>query len=133
MGGDDVSGVTYGYAQLLTTVAAGGTTDAPPLECVKSRLAKGAHAGDTGFALKEMAPDVHPEAWQLVVGVVRPGGPAAKAGLQVGDIILTTDGHAVSGIASYIYSAITRAPEGTTFTLGLARGASVTITIAHPL
>ena len=65
--------------------------------------------------------------------VIRAGGPAASSGLQVGDEIVSVDGYDVRGSQSYLYRSLIFVPPGTRVTLGLARGANVTITAGKPL
>ncbi len=66
---------------------------------------------------------------RLIVAVVRPGGPAAAAGLQVGDEIVSVDGHDVTGPRTYLHGSLTHALPEATITLGLARGVTVPIVV----
>ncbi|MFY0542107.1 PDZ domain-containing protein [Nannocystis pusilla] len=58
---------------------------------------------------------------------MQPGGPAAHAGLRVGDAIVAVDGHDVTGDHVHRFAALTRVPVGTELRLELARGGSVTL------
>jgi S1-C subfamily serine protease len=62
------------------------------------------------------------------VAVVRPGGPAAAAGLEVGDTFTSIDGQDVTGMNDYLFWTLGRVPEGTTVSLGLARGEKLAVT-----
>ena len=64
----------------------------------------------------------------LVVGFVRPGGPAAAAGLKVGDTIVAVDGHDVRGDKAPRYRTLTGVPVGTAVTLETEGGETVKIT-----
>ncbi|MFY0537280.1 hypothetical protein [Nannocystis pusilla] len=48
--------------------------------------------------------------------------------MQIGDPITSVDGQDVTGANSYLYSGLTDVLEGTTVTLGLANGKSVSVT-----
>jgi C-terminal processing protease CtpA/Prc len=58
---------------------------------------------------------------------VEPDGPAAQAGLLVGDIIIVVDGHDVRGSRSYLYKPLVNVPEGRSIVLKLERGETITI------
>ena len=58
----------------------------------------------------------------VVVTDVWPEGPAAKAGLKTGDVILSVDGRGVDDEGALTYRIATRVP-GETVTLGVRRGA----------
>jgi serine protease Do len=60
---------------------------------------------------------------------IDPLGPAAKSGLEVGDVITSVDGHDVQGENLYVADLL-RAPPGTKLIIGVARGATVSITVA---
>jgi len=107
--------------------------DVGDIELVKERVGPGKEKGDLGFKLKEAEPTIEPEAWRGIVAVVRPGGPAAAAGLAVGDEILTIDGKPVSGTDSYRYVKLTRVLPGTKVEVGLAGDRSITITAGPPV
>ena len=63
--------------------------------------------------------------------VVRKDGPAASAGLQVGDVIVSIDGHDVRAEPS-LYWSLSKVSPGTTVALGLQRGAVARITAGPP-
>ena len=61
---------------------------------------------------------------------MRPGGPAAEAGLAVGATITAVDGHDVRGEKVPYYRALTRVPVGTVVSLETDAGDTVAITAA---
>jgi protocatechuate 3,4-dioxygenase beta subunit len=89
----------------------------------------GARLGDLGFELAPPPDDADPETANPTVAAIRPDGPAAKSGLQVGDTIISVDGNDLRGDPMSYYS-LARVPPGTTVTLGLSRAASIHITAA---
>lgn len=69
----------------------------------------------------------------LAVTNVQTGGPAANAGLEVGDTILSIDGRQVSDLGVETANRLLGpgvVGEGQTVTLGLARGAAIAVTAA---
>ncbi|WP_437509850.1 carboxypeptidase regulatory-like domain-containing protein [Sorangium sp. So ce1099] len=117
-------------AAVLPVEAQPGTvTDVGRVVLPKRRIKPGDEPGNLGFAIKENGgPDVDLNAQTFEVIDVRPRGPAALAGLQVGDVIVSVDGHDVRGKMGYLYRPLTTVPAGTQVTLGLSRGASVAVT-----
>lgn len=103
-----------------------GTVDLGDLEVVLGRLAPGQTSGRIGVALS-MPPEDQPTAGVRIDGVLA-GSPAAAAGVVAGDVLTTIDGHDVRGPRSRLASPLLAVPPGTKLTLGLARGATVTVT-----
>ncbi len=108
------------------------TAELPPIRIAKPRVRPGATAGDRGYTLRKAPDDLGPGQARLLIAVVRPRGPAATAGLHVGDEIVAIDGHDVTGDGAHLHDTMLAAPAGTTLTLTLARGASVTLTLGPP-
>ncbi|WP_437624264.1 carboxypeptidase regulatory-like domain-containing protein [Sorangium sp. So ce1151] len=118
------------YAAVLPVEAQpGAVTDVGRVVLPRRRTKPGDEPGDLGFAIKEVGgPDVDLTAQTFEVSEVRPRGPAALAGLQVGDVVVSVEGHDVRGKMGYLYRPLTTVPAGTQVTLGLSRGGSVSIT-----
>jgi len=62
-----------------------------------------------------------PQAWGAIVSDVQPDGPADRAGLRIGDIILTTDGQGVDNVR-HLGINLYRHAVHTTIALGVMRG-----------
>lgn len=121
----------YHWTQIFLTVpGSGGTVELPPFRIVRTRSTGEGRAGDLGYKLRPGEPGEPPGA--CVVGMVRPGGPAARAGLQVGDEIVSVDGHDVTGAGRYLYDSLAYPKAGTTVRLGLGRGAVLEVTAGAP-
>lgn len=124
----------YNWTTLARTLPAEPKTqDIGAIELIKKRVVDTERPGDLGYALREAEPD---EEWStriLKVGLVRPGGPAAKAGLKVGDVITSVNGHDVRGEQTYRYSGLATVKVEGTLTLGLASGASVKLVAGPPI
>ncbi|KIG14851.1 hypothetical protein DB30_06305 [Enhygromyxa salina] len=106
--------------------------DIGDIEAIARRVERGKQPGELGYTIVEPDPSAAPEDSKIVVALVRPGGPAAAAGLEVGAVIESVDGHAIGGDANR-YRTLSQVPAGATITLGLEQGASVKITAAAPL
>ncbi len=104
----------------------------PPIRMATQKVKNGEAIGDLGYAIKSAAPGAEPSEREFEVALVRPGGAAAAAGLQVGDIIVSIDGQEVTGEQRHLYSSMTRVPVGISLKLGLARGATIEVTSAQP-
>jgi hypothetical protein len=116
------------------SVQAGQALDLPPIRRARRRVKTMRDlGGDLGFTLKEINEAEAGEPIPLVVAVVRPGGPAAAAGLKVKDVITSIDGVDVTGPNDYLFWTLSRVPEATTVAVGLAGGKTVSITAGpHP-
>ncbi|MCA9706596.1 MAG: carboxypeptidase regulatory-like domain-containing protein [Myxococcales bacterium] len=126
----------YGMAWLSRRVPAEPREqDLGRIELVADRLPDGKEPGNLGFKVKEDEPDTQPEDSRKIVAVVDPKGPAATAGLRVGDEILTVDGHDVRGEQSYRYGPLLRVEPGQAVELGVVDGEderTVTIVAGKP-
>jgi membrane-associated protease RseP (regulator of RpoE activity) len=121
-----------GSAMPAVITASGDSVELSPIRLGKRRLARGEVAGDFGYRFKEAEPGADPMLTRLVVATVRPGSPAAAAGLAPGDEIVTIDGQNVTGPDAYLFVNLTSVPAGTTVRFGLASGASLALTAAAP-
>jgi len=118
----------YLWLQVPTQVRGTGTVDLGEIKMPRRRVAAGEVGGDLGFDLKQAPPGQMPDQRVNEVSHVRPGGPAQAAGLKVGDIIQTTDGIDITGGSYYLTWTLWDVPVGTKVALGLASGATVTVT-----
>ena len=118
----------YGWSSMPAQIeASDAVVELPAIRVAKKRVKEGEAMGELGLTLKEDAPGADPMTTKLVVAVVRPGSPAATAGVLAGDEIVSVDGQDVTGPNGYLYGSLTRVLEGTTVTLGLGRGGSVAV------
>jgi len=117
------------YVEIHTSLRlAPPALELPPLRIAKKRTDSAAGPGELGYVLRE--PEAGADRLQArhLVALVRPGGPAAQAGLLVGDVIVAVDGQDVTGGAAYLHSALTRVAPGTVVQLALARGVTLAVT-----
>ncbi len=108
------------------------TVDIGDVGVIKKRIKNGEPSGETGLHFKEQPPDTPPENQEIRVSFIEPDGPAAKTDIKVGDVIVSVDGVDVSGANGMHAWTLMNAPPGTKLVLGLARGASITLTLAPP-
>jgi len=92
------------------------------------------HRGRIGIAVQTITPTISqglelPRDWGVLVGDVTPDGPADKAGVKIGDLVLTLNGRTMRTarqLESYIY----RSPMKGKITLEVQRGSDqLTITV----
>jgi C-terminal processing protease CtpA/Prc len=99
---------------------------------IKRRVKEGEKSGELGLNFEEQPPETPPDKAELKVSFIDPKGPAANSGIKVGDIITSVDGVDVTG-ANHMHAwTLINAPPGTKLSLGLARGATVSVTLAAP-
>jgi protocatechuate 3,4-dioxygenase beta subunit len=123
---------TSAYARLRLHRTITGAQDIGDIRLIAQRLASDQRSGDLGYELRNNPPKTAPADMRLEVALIRPGGPAAIAGLAVGDVIESVDGKSVAGAESDYYWGLTRVPEGTTLVLGLAGGKTVSLSVGPP-
>jgi uncharacterized GH25 family protein len=121
----------YAFVRKVVTLESGRSTDIGDVKVSKLRAKPGDKAGDFGFELKQPDASTDVEKMVLTVALVRADGPAAKAGMKVGDVIVSVDGQDVRE-DPYQYWTLSHVPPGTTVTFGLERGASVKVTAGPP-
>lgn len=122
-----------GRGAISLDAEAGGIVEAPDILVPPRRVKRGEQAGDLGFSIKQTEPGDDTPNPPKVVALVRPGSPAAATELQVGDVIVSIDGHDITGTNTGLYSGLTEVTEGVTIELGLERGANVRITAGPPV
>lgn len=122
-----------GRGSLVFEAPAGGVAEAPDILLPPQRVKRGEQSGDLGFKLQEAEPGSEPGDQPKVVGFIRPGSPAAATELKVGDVIVSVDGHDITGANTGLYRGLTDVKEGTSIELGLQRDAKVRITAGPPV
>ena len=100
----------------------GPVVELAPMKLTRLRIKAGEQAGELGFTTGK----------DLAVMTVRAGGPAAQAGIVVGDRVVAVDGHAVTGDDMRLFFSLSRVPAGTKLALALARGITVELTADEP-
>lgn len=118
----------HGRVRRPAILAPGRTNDVGDL---RASPPPGARIGDLGFDLGLPPEGADPATANPSVAAIRPDGPAAKSGLEVGDTIVSIDGNDLRG-DPFSYHSLARVPPGTAVTLGLSRGASIHIIAAEP-
>ncbi|MGG5807817.1 S41 family peptidase [Falsiroseomonas sp. CW058] len=83
----------------------------------EARGARERRVGQSGLGLR-----VERRGERLAIAAVLPNGPAAQAGIRVGDLLLAVDGRALGGGDPGLAATLLEGPEGTEVTLTLSRG-----------
>jgi len=94
--------------------------------------------GDIGARAQTITPDLAAglglsRTWGVLVSDVTPGGPAAKAGLQIGDIVVALNGKPMENARQFNVNLYAR-PIGASVTLEIQRGEArspVVVTVAE--
>ncbi|WP_438035589.1 carboxypeptidase regulatory-like domain-containing protein [Sorangium sp. So ce204] len=120
----------FDAAMIPVDVQPGAETDVGRLLMAKRRVKYDEPPGDLGFTVEPPRSPMESAMRPHKVVEVRRDGPAAAAGLQVGDVIVSVDGHDVTGKLGYLVGPLLRVPAGTRVTLGLSRGARVALVAA---
>ncbi|MGB1013344.1 MAG: carboxypeptidase regulatory-like domain-containing protein, partial [Nannocystaceae bacterium] len=124
----------YGYSTIPRTIPSSDAVhELAPIRLIKKRVGEDEARGDAGFRLRERKPDEDWSSRELKVAFVRPGGPAALAGMKVGDIIVKVDGKDVTGDNVYRYYSLVRAPVGTALALESESGETYKIVLEKKL
>ena len=131
LGGNAEDEERYGPVAAPVELPAGAATiDVGDVVVARQRLRDGDRRGYLGVGFGAAAPAVPAAPRSLVVSTLDAGGPAAVAGVQLGDVLVAIDGHDVRGPRSYLATTLLGVPVGTRVALGLARGVTVTVTAA---
>lgn len=126
----DWSDSDYNWVNIVR--APGPDGDLGDVPIFKKRVKRGDARGELGINFAEQPEETLPDDREIKVSWIDPQGPAAKADIEVGDIVTTIDGIDVTGANNYNSWSLLGAPPGTKITLGLARGTSVAIVLAQP-
>lgn len=118
LGGDD----DLCNGEKLVDVGAGPVVDVGDVELVRRLVPRGEPEGDLGLTWKLPA-----EGGVLELASLTRGGPAARAGLQVGDAVVAIDGNQVEGRLATAFCQVA-VPAGTALRLRVRRGPEVTLT-----
>lgn len=123
-----------GVSQMMELAPEPIVQDIGELEVIRRRIGGDEQPGDLGLETKQYdALYGDPETFEIVVALVRPGGPAAKAGLEAGDEIVAVDGHDVRGTNAGRWPSLTRVKPGTKLALTLADDRELTLLVGPGL
>jgi protocatechuate 3,4-dioxygenase beta subunit len=122
----------YSWLTVVREVTQTGTVELGDIPILKKRIKDSETAGEIGLHFAEAPDGQEPEQHEYKVSYIDPQGPAAKLDIKVGDVVVTIDGIDVKGVNSSNGWTLMNAPVGTKLSLGLARGTTVTITLAAP-
>jgi hypothetical protein len=115
----------YGMQLLpVTTAAEPPVQELGELRVFGRRVSRSETPGKLGFRL---VPKPKAETTQVEVASVEPGGPAAEAGLRVGDSITAIDGTSVEGATSGQLAVLLMVPPGTEVVLARAQGEPISV------
>jgi protocatechuate 3,4-dioxygenase beta subunit len=123
----------YGWVSKVEITKQGPPTiDVGDVEVPRRRIGPRDRPGSLGLSWAELPPATDPSAYKLQVSHLEANGPAAAAGLQVGDVVASVDGVDVRGDRVYLAMTLMEVAQGTTLHLGLARGTAVSLVVAAP-
>lgn len=122
----------YSWFRVVREVTTSGTVDLGDIGVLKKRIKEGETAGKLGLHFKQQSPETPPEQQKLEVSFIEPNGPAVGLDIKPGDVITTIDGIDVTGANTMQSWTLINAPVGTKLTLVLARGPTISVTLAAP-
>ncbi|HEY1813834.1 MAG TPA: PDZ domain-containing protein [Kofleriaceae bacterium] len=128
----DPFGSNYASVRTVLRVDGSGTIDVGDVGVLRNRIKCDDVEGYLGIRWAEQPPNTPPEQWRYEVSWIDPNGGAVNTGLEVGDVVTAIDGIDISGVNHARSFALMRAPSGTKLALGLARAATVTVTLSAP-
>jgi protocatechuate 3,4-dioxygenase beta subunit len=103
----------------VTVPEGGGTIDLGAIRVPRRRVEPGRPRGNLGVIVTDGSGS------DCVVDIAF--GPAAEAGIVVGDVVVSIDGYDVTSNNHYLCMPLATAAPGRTVTFGLARGATVSV------
>jgi len=122
----------FGFLRVIRQIDGATAADVGDVPILKKRVNHGDPVGDLGLHWANLADSTPIDELKLQVSWIDPHGPAAKTELRVGDVVTSVDGIEVTGSGFVNAWTELAAPPGTKIVLGLARGVSVTVTLAPP-
>lgn len=114
-------------AHVTIDVTNTAVNDIGTIELLPRSLDDGEARGDLGFEVGKWDHLGDQEDQKITVVSVDPEGPAAAAGLEVGDRIVSINGQDVTGNATYRYRAATRVRPGEAVQVGVEGAQAMTI------
>ncbi len=126
------SSSNFDSVSAVRKVDGSGTIDLGDISVMKRRLKPGDTEGDLGVHWVEQPVGTPVDQERFEISWIDPNGAAAKTDLKIGDVVITVDGIDVQGENHRRGDALMAAPTGTKLTLGLARGATATVTLHAP-
>jgi hypothetical protein len=116
---------------LRRVISGAGTVDIGDVALLKPRIKSGDPIGELGLRFEDPARGTSVEQFELKIKEIDPAGPAARTGLQVGDVITTCDGIDVTGHGATNWGTLVTALPGTRLTLGTRRGVTATLVLGR--
>jgi hypothetical protein len=124
----------YDDVQIRRTVADSGadTADIGDIALLAHRHRPGDPIGALGIGFVAPPAGADPDAREYRISSIDPAGPAARSGLQIGDVIVKVDGYDVTGEGAQQWRALVVAPPSTRLTLETRGGTIATVVLANP-
>jgi S1-C subfamily serine protease len=126
-----VDGKLVGVGSIFTSVELSGIGRVPanmfvPIDLLKPILQQMIRTGSSGLPPRPWLGVTTTETeGRVVVTRVTPGGPAAQAGIERGDIILAVGGQTVSGVAEFYRRVWSKGPAGVEVRLRVLQGSRI--------